>query len=217
MKALIIGATGATGKDLVQLLLQDPDYNEVVIFVRAPGGINHPKLVEIITDFGQLENVAEFIKGDVLFSCLGTTLKAAGSKEKQWSIDYEIPARFAEIAKRKGVRSMVLLSAYGASAKSKIFYSEMKGKLEDKISSLAFDQYIIFRPGLLLRKNTDRLGERVSAGLLKFLNGFGLIKKFRPLPTSILAEKLTKAPKVLTVGNHIIELDKIFEFGSVSF
>ncbi|NII29411.1 NAD(P)H-binding protein [Pseudoflavitalea sp. X16] len=212
MKALIIGATGATGKDLIKVLLQDPHYTEVVIFVRRQSGMTHPKLSEVLTDFDNLEQVSGSIKGDVWFSCLGTTLKAAGSKGKQWHIDYEIPVKFAEIAKRNGVSRTVLLSAYGASAASNVFYSKLKGQLEDKMASLAFDTYIIFRPGLLLRKDTDRLGERLSAGILKFLNTLGLIRKFRPMPTSTLAEKLAKAPKVLPTGKHVIELDKIFGF-----
>ena len=212
MKALVIGATGATGKDLLPALLQDDFYSEVIIFVRRSCRITHPKLKEIITDFDKLENVTGHIKGDVLFCCLGTTLKAAGSKEKQWSIDYEIPSKFAAIARGKEVPKIVLLSAYGASAGSKIFYSRLKGQLEESIADLGFHQYIIFRPGLLLRKHTDRVGERVSASLLKFLNIFGLVKKFRPLPTSILAEKLAKAPKVLAAGKHVITLDKIFGF-----
>jgi len=210
MKALIIGATGATGKDLVNILLQDKDYTEVVIFVRRASGIMHPKLKEVITDFDRLDEVSGYIKGDVLFSCLGTTLKAAGSKDKQRHIDYEIPSKFTEIARANGISKVVLLSAYGASASSNIFYSRLKGELEDKISSLEFDQYIIFRPGLLLRKDSDRFGERVSATTLKILNSFGLIRKFRPLPTSTLAEKLASAPKVFINGTHVIELNKIF-------
>ncbi len=210
MKALIIGATGATGKGLVQILLNDPDYTAVVIFVRRASGITHPKLSEIITDFDKLEAVAEQIKGDVWFSCLGTTLKAAGSKEKQWHIDYEIPLKFAAIARRNGIPATVLLSAYGASTTSNVFYSKMKGRLEESIDALAFDQYIIFRPGLLLRKDTDRFGERIMSGLLNFVNTLGLFKKFRPLPTLLLAEKLAKAPKVFTTQKQVIELDKIF-------
>src|SRR5205814_6680730 len=128
---------------------------EVVIFVRRSSGIAHTKLKEIITDFDKLEKVADLISGDVLFSCLGTTLNAAGSKNKQWHIDYEIPFQFAEIAERNGVSRMVLLSSYGASATSKVFYSQLKGKLEDAISKLGFASYIIFRPGLLERKDTD--------------------------------------------------------------
>lgn len=212
MKALIIGATGATGKDLVNVLLQDPDYTEVVIFVRRTSGMAHPKLSEVLTDFDKLDKVSGQIKGDVCFSCLGTTLKAAGSKDKQWHIDYEIPLKFAGIARGNGVPGLVLLSAYGASTKSRVFYSRMKGKLEEDMVSLAFDQCIIFKPGMLLRKDTDRSGERIMARVLNFLNSLGIIRKFRPLPTAVLAEKLARAPKVLTTGKHIIELDKIFGF-----
>lgn len=210
MKALVIGATGATGKELVNVLLQDVGYTEVVLFVRRKSGFVHPKLVEIMTDFDQLEEVSQFIKGDVWFSCLGTTLKAAGSKENQWHIDYEIPLNFAEVAKRNGVDKAVLLSAYGASAKSKVFYSKLKGQLEDKITRVGFELFVIFKPGLLLRKDTDRLGERLSARVIKFLNGIGLFRRFRPMPTATLAEKLAKAPRILTDGLHVVELEKIF-------
>jgi uncharacterized protein YbjT (DUF2867 family) len=212
MKALIIGATGATGKDLVDVLLQDTDYADVVLFVRRESGKVHPKLTEIITDFDRLESVSEKIFGDVLFSCLGTTMKAAGSKDNQWHIDYELPLRFAEIARSKGVAKMVLISASGASAGSKIFYSRMKGELEDRIAILAFAHYFIFRPSLLLRKDTDRPVETISAGILNFLNGIGIARKYRPLPTSILAEKMAKAAKSRAVGTQIIELDKIFGY-----
>ncbi|MES2777765.1 MAG: NAD(P)H-binding protein [Bacteroidota bacterium] len=212
MKALIIGATGATGKDLVNVLLQDAFYSEVVIFVRRSAGIVHPKLKEIITDFDHLEKVAAQITGDLLFSCLGTTLKAAGSKDKQWHIDYEIPLQFARIAKQNGVPGMVLLSSYGASATSRVFYSQLKGKLEDAIANLKFTSYIIFRPGLLLRKDTDRSGERISAAVILFLNRLGIIKKFKPMPTDVLAEKMAKAVKGFSKGEKVVELEGIFSF-----
>lgn len=212
MKALIIGATGATGRDLVKVLLQDADYTEVVIFVRRSSGIVHPKLFEIVTDFDNLEAISDHVRGDVWFSCLGTTLKAAGSKGKQWHIDYEIPAKFAQIARKNGITSAVLLSAYGASATSRIYYSKIKGKLEDYLRNLAFDQYIIFKPGSLLREDTDRFGERASIAVLRLLNGLGLMRKFKPLSTSLLAEKLALAPKILSMGNHTIALDDIFRF-----
>jgi uncharacterized protein YbjT (DUF2867 family) len=212
MIALIIGATGATGKDLVRVLLQDPDYSKVIVFVRRTTEISHAKLSEVITDFDKLETVSDAIKGDVLFSCLGTTLKAAGSKENQWNIDYEIPARFSEIAKRNGVDKIILLSSYGAYAASNVYYSKIKGKLEDHIENMAFDQYIIFRPGLLERENTDRLGEKISSALLKSLNSLGIARKFKPMPTLTLAEKMVKASKVHENGKRVIELDKIFAF-----
>lgn len=210
MKALIIGATGATGTDLVNVLLNDPDYTEVVTFVRRKSGASHPKLVEIITDYDKLEDVSGSINGDIWFSCLGTTLQAAGSTERQYQIDFELPARFAAIAKRNGVPRLVLISSYRASATSRVFYTRMKGQLEEHLASLAFDQYIIFRPGLLIRKNTDRLAEKLSAGALNLFNSLGLMRKLRPIPTSVLAEKMAKAPKVLDEGLHFVELPEIW-------
>jgi uncharacterized protein YbjT (DUF2867 family) len=212
MKALIIGATGATGKDLVNSLLRDPAYTEVVTFVRRKSVTAHPKLSEVITGFDRLEEVAGHIHGDVWFSCLGTTLKAAGSKEKQRQIDYDIPLHFAKIARQNGVSKAVILSAYGASPASKVFYSRMKGELDEAVRDLAFEQCIIFKPGMLVRKDTDRLGERLSLPVLNFFNALGLFKRFRPLSTSVLAEKMAKAPMRLPDGTHQIELDDIFKF-----
>lgn len=210
MKALIIGATGATGKDLAGVLLRDPDCAQVVAFVRRSSGLKHAKYAEIVTDFDKLDEVSDSITGDVWFSCLGSTLKAAGSKEKQWHIDHDIPLKFAAIARKNGVSTAVILSAYGASASSNVFYSRLKGTLDDDVIKLGFDTCLIFRPGFLLRRDTDRLSERITAHGLRFMNRLGLLKKFRPLPTSTLAEKLAAAPKDHASGTHIIELDKIF-------
>lgn len=210
MKALVIGATGATGKDLVEVLLRDDAYSAVVTFVRKASGQQHAKLTEHVVDFSRPADYAHWISGDVLFSCLGTTLKAAGSKEKQWEIDFEIPARFAEIAKQHEVSSCVLVSALGASAKSKIFYSRMKGELEDSILSRGFGQCVIFRPGILERPDSDRFGEKMAVNVIKFFNRIGLLKSHRPLPTRILAMKLAEAPKALSTGITYISKDQIF-------
>jgi uncharacterized protein YbjT (DUF2867 family) len=212
MKALVIGATGSTGQFLVDEILKNTDYSSVTIFVRRATGKKHPKLIEQIIDFSNIENYKDLIVGDVIFSCLGTTLKTAGSKENQKKIDFDIPVTFARLAKENGVSSFVLLSAYGASAQSKVFYSQIKGELEDKIAAFNFDQYIIFKPGLLLRAGTDRFGEKIMGGILSLFNSIGLMKKFKPLPTSVLAEKLAKAPKILPKGTTIIQLDEIFSF-----
>lgn len=212
MKALVIGATGSTGIFLVDELLKDNDYTSVVTFVRKPSGKEHSKLTEHIVNFDTVAFFKDQISGDVLFSCLGTTLKAAGSKEKQWKIDFDIPAAFALAAKQNEVKSFVLVSSYGASAKSSVFYSKMKGKLEDYIAELNFGQYIIFRPGPLVRENSDRLGEKISVKLFNFLNAIGILTKFKPLETQLLAQKLAKAPKILPEGKKIIELKEIFEF-----
>lgn len=211
MKALVIGATGATGKELVDLLLKDNNYTAVSIFVRRSTGKSHPKLTEHVVDFSNVSSFQDLITGDVLFSCLGTTLKDAGSKEKQWKIDYDIPAEFAAAAKQNNVKSLVLVSSYGASAKSSVYYSMMKGKLEDYLQELHFSQYIIFRPGPLIRENTDRLGEKISIKVIKFFNAIGLFKNLKPITTAFLAEKLVKATETLPEGMTILELNSILK------
>lgn len=212
MKALVIGATGSTGEFLVDELLADKDYTGVTVFVRKPIGKQHPKLVEQIIDFSNIDSYRDLIVGDVFFSCLGTTLKTAGSEENQRKIDFDIPASFAKIARLNGVPSMVLLSAYGASSQSRVFYSRLKGQLEDKIAELNFGQYIIFKPGLLLRKGSDRFGEKIMVRILNVFNSIGLFQKFKPLPTDLLAKKLAVAPKILPKGVSVIELEEVFSF-----
>jgi uncharacterized protein YbjT (DUF2867 family) len=212
MKALLIGATGSTGKFLLNELIQDDDYTSVTIFVRRPTGRSHPKLTEHVIDFANLDQYTEHITGDVLFSCLGTTLKEAGSQEKQWTIDFEIPAAFARIARANRVNSLVLVSSSDASPKSRIFYSRMKGELETAITELDFGQYIIFRPGPLLREGSDRAGEKILVKTLGFFNSIGLFKKYKPLPTEVLAMKLAKAPWKLPQGTSILKLQEIASF-----
>ena len=117
MKAIVIGATGATGKPLVDALLKDDTYDSVVIFVRKETILRNDKLTEYVTDFSDIEKFADVINGDVLFSCIGTTLKNAGSKDAQWQVDYEIPLKMAAIAKNNGVHTCVLVSSSNADAK----------------------------------------------------------------------------------------------------
>lgn len=212
MKALVIGATGATGKCLVENLLNDNHYESVVIFVRKSSGIKHDKLSEYIIDFSNIQAYQHLIIGDVFFSCLGTTLKAAGSAENQWKIDFDIPLKFAQIAEQNQIKSFVLVSSYGVNPNSKIFYPRMKGELEVQISKLNFQQLIIFRPGALIRPESDRPSERFMVTALQKINKIGLFKKFKPLAVEVLAEKLTKAPKVLKEGIYILELETIFKF-----
>ncbi len=211
MRALVIGATGSTGKELVDKLLEDQDYTSVSVFVRRPFGKSHPKLTEHIVDFSDVNSFQDLVTGEVLFSCIGTTLKDAGSKEKQWKIDYDIPADFSEIASKNHVKAMVLVSSYGASAKSSVFYSKMKGELEEYINKLHFTQYIIFRPGPLIRENTDRWGEKISITIIKAFNAIGLFKNLKPISTEFLAGKLAKAPKLIPSGTSTLELKQIIE------
>ena len=210
MKALIIGATGATGKDLVTQLLADDTYSEVHCFVRKPLALSHPKLHAHVVDFETPEAWASLLQGDVAFSCLGTTLAAAGSKEAQWRVDYDYQYHFAQQCKANGVPTFVLLSAAMANAQSKFFYNRMKGQLEEAVKALGFQRLLIFNPSILIRKDSDRGGENFSLKVIQLLNKIGLFKHFRPMPTAVLAERMRQEVATATEGIHTFVLDKIF-------
>ena len=211
MKALIIGATGATGKDLVTQLLADDTYSEIHSFVRKPMSISHPKLHAHVVDFETPEAWADLVRGDVAFSCLGTTLAVAGSKDAQWRVDYDYQYAFAQQCKANGVPTFVLVSAAGATAQSKLFYNRMKGQLEDAVKALDFSSLLIFQPSVLIRSNSDRAGENLSVKTINFLNKLGILKRYRPMPTQILAEKMLSAVYNSPKGTFTFVLDKIFE------
>lgn len=212
MKALVIGATGATGKDLVNQLLQDKDFEEVNIFVRKPIDIQNEKLKVHVVNFEKPEEWKSKVKGDVAFSCLGTTLKAAGSKEAQRKVDFDYQYEFAKAAKENNVGDYILVSAYGANPKSKIFYSKMKGELEEAVKKLHFEKITIFKPGMLERKDSDRTGEVLGSRIIKFANKLGLLESQKPLPTDVLAKAMINSSKIKSNGYSSIKLGNIFCF-----
>ena len=211
MKGLIIGATGATGKDLLAKLLEDEAFSEIHSFVRKPMSISHPKLHAHVVNFETPEAWADLLHGDVAFSCLGTTLAVAGSKDAQWRVDYDYQYAFAEHCKNNGVSTFVLVSAAGAKAQSKLFYNRMKGQLEDAVKALGFPSLLIFQPSVLIRSNSDRSGENFTVKAFRFLNKLGILKRYRPMPTEVLAKKMLSAVYNSPKGTFTFTLDKIFE------
>jgi NADH dehydrogenase with NAD(P)-binding domain protein len=190
MKADIIGATGSTGRVLLAQLLNDERFDEVHIFVRRAPDFAHDKLHVHLIDFSRPDTWADKLRGDVLFSCLGTTLKDAGSQEAQRKIDYQA---VLDAARANGTRTMALLSAAGANPQSRIFYSRLKGELERDVSALDFPQLLVFRPPLLLRPDSTRAGEIWSARILAALNAVGILRSQRPLPVAELARAMLVA------------------------
>src|SRR5215203_5357884 len=192
--ALVIGATGLIGKQLVTHLLSDTRFGSVVVFVRRSTGVSHPKLQEHLIDFDAAASWKDRVRGDVLFSALGTTIRKAGSPEEQYKIDYTYQYNFALAAADNGVPTYVLVSSAGAKASSRIFYSRMKGELEEAVKKLPFRSIRIIQPGLLAGEREEvRLGEKVAYGLtsvLKFIPG---LDAYRPYQDSVVAKALIHA------------------------
>ena len=192
-KALVIGATGAVGRDLVDILLKDERYSSVATFARRDLGIRHEKLTSYIVDFAHPEQWREFMQGDVLFSALGTSRKQAGSKEGQYRVDYEYQLTAARTAKEQGVRHLVLVSSVGADCHSKFFYLRLKGGIERAAEALGFDGLTIIQPPSLMRKTAKGLGETVSVKALQIANAFGLLRGLAPIETRVVAECMAHA------------------------
>jgi uncharacterized protein YbjT (DUF2867 family) len=191
LTALVIGATGATGTELVKQLMDDNRYSSVIVFSRRPLLVTGVKLTTHIVDFENPQAWAHLVQGDVLFSTLATTLKQAGSQQEQYKIDYTYQYQTAATAAANGVAKYVLVSAMGANPKSWLFYPRIKGELDNAVAALPFKQIHIFRPGFLLRQpDKIRPMEKLGIAIIQFFNNLGLFKSQRPLPVEVLAQKM---------------------------
>ena len=209
--AIVIGATGLTGSHLVDLLLKDDRFNRVLIFVRRHTHKYHPKLEEYIINFDHPNEWKHLVKGHVLFSALGTTLKKAGSKEVQYKVDYTYQFQFARIAAQNSVPVYVLVSSVSANPNSRIFYTKMKGELERDVKKLPFQRIHILQPGHLEGERAEkRMLETVSIKMTKALNALGLLKQFKPVQGKIVAEKMVNAAFSQLPGLHVYKLNKEF-------
>ena len=203
--ANIIGSTGLVGHQLLTQILDHPEFEKVRIFVRRASGISHPKLEEQIIDFDFPESWKHLVKGDVLFSTLGTTIKTAKTKENQYRVDYTYQYEFAKVASENGVSAYLLVSSLGANPKSSVFYSRMKGELEDAVAKLPFRKLVIIRPSILDGDRQEkRAGEKVGLILSRFVTRF-ILKVYKPTPVDLLASKmislsLQKVPGIITIG-----------------
>jgi len=211
LPANVVGATGLIGNQLVRLLLKNEKFEKVRIFVRRDTGIQHPKLDQQIIDFRNKKTWKDQLTGDVLFSALGTTLKQAGSKEKEYEVDFMFNLNFAKTAKENGISNYVLVSSIGADSKSRIFYTQMKGELDDAIAHLEFKNLAILRPSSLTGDREEkRMMEVISIPVATFLTKF-FMKKYRPIKDEIVAQAMINAVIHPNPEITIWEGDEVFK------
>ena len=208
--ALLLGATGLVGGQLLEQLLAHPAYDTVVALSRRPLDIQHPKLRQEVIDFDR-PDIGK-IRGDDLFCALGTTLRKAGSKEAQYRIDCTYPAEIGRIARQNGVRQYLLVSSVGADAQSANFYLKTKGDLEEKIRALQFDTFVSARPSFLLGERPEfRLGERIGIALAKAFNPV-IPRKYRAIQARQVARALIELANSGLSGVHFVESDRLHDF-----
>ena len=202
-RVLLAGATGLVGGECLQLLLADPTFDPVHVVVRRPlpPASGAGKLQQHVIDLDQMATALAGVKVDAVFCALGTTIRKAGSQEKFRKVDFDYPLTLARVALERGARHYLLVSALGADARSRVFYSRTKGELEEALAALAYRSLTIARPSLLLGERAEfRLGEQIFARL-----GFLMPVKYKPVAASAVAAALVAAAKEDRPGRRIIE------------
>ena len=194
--AVIIGATGAVGREIVNEILSGEYYNRVYILGRSSISKlpDDSRLEKIIIDFDNIDFDMDILENADVFASLGTTIKIAGSKENQRKIDVDYTVNFAKLCEGK-VRSFNVVSAIGANSKSKNFYNSLKGELEDKLKEMNLGTLRIFQPSLLIsRRDDNRFLEEIFmkvAPIFQFVLK-GKTKKYSPIETSLLGKVIVR-------------------------
>lgn len=213
--ALLAGATGLIGAQILRDLLAEPSVTQVRVLARRPLGISHPKLRAEVVDFARLAALAEPV--DELYLALGTTIKLAGSQAAFRAVDLDANLAVARAAASAGCRRVALVSAVGANARSSVFYNRVKGELEDALKAMALDALVIAQPSLLLgdRKALNqppRSGEGFAEPIMKLLSPV-LPRALRPVQGAAVAHALVRT---LPRANGLVVLssDQLSKIGS---
>lgn len=214
--AVIIGATGLIGSQVVTELLNDESFTIVRALTRRSINNIHPKLLQEIVDFNNLDEYTEkFGEGDVIFCCIGTTQKnVKGDRLAYVKIDYDIPVNAANIGLTKGFTKFMIVSAVGANENSSNFYLQLKGKTESAIKKLTFESVGIFQPSILLGNRAEvRPGERFMQKVMKVFSKLlmGSFKKYRAIDSSDVASAMVMEAKKNNPGVHYLGFAEMME------
>jgi len=212
--ALLFGATGAVGREVLHLLINDHRYDKIVVFSRKVIPIEHPKLEVILDALSDLDRIAGKIKGDELFCCVGTTSRKAGSREAFRKVDLDMPVSLARIASENGVDGFIVISSIGAGSKKTGFYLAVKTEMEEEVIQSEFKKLSIVRPSLLLSDRDEfRFGEEAGKVLDKALGWAmkGNLKKYRGIRTVDVARAMISImnmdrPKLTWESDELQEL-----------
>jgi uncharacterized protein YbjT (DUF2867 family) len=206
--AWLAGGSGLVGGALLRRLLQDDYFDKVISVGRRALAIQDPRLIQVQTDFATPSAFDAVASPHVAFSCLGTTIKKAGSREAFRKVDHDAVLAFAQAAKRKGTLAFLHVSSLGANIKSSTFYSAVKGETERDVGRVGFPSVYALRPSILDGdRGESRPGEYV--GLLVGRVLAPLLGKYRPTRVEAVVETMVARAKAPAPGVHVIEPDKM--------
>jgi uncharacterized protein YbjT (DUF2867 family) len=212
--ALLFGASGLVGGHVLNQLISNNNYSKIKLFVRSSINISDPKIEIIQTDFNNLENHREDIKGDDCFFCIGTTKKNSPDKNEYKRVELEVPKQIAQIAKSNLVNSFVFISSGYADPKSSGDYLKFKGEVEEELKRLNFPKLGIMRPSFLLGDRKEkRIGEKIGIFVFKLLSPLflGPLKKMKPIHSATVAKAMIAitqngSSKTIFESNEISEI-----------
>ena len=206
--AWLAGGSGLVGGELLRLLLADPSFTKVISVGRRTLPLEDATLVQAKVDFADPGSFESLAAADVAFSCLGTTIKKAGSQDAFRAVDQHAVVSFAKAAKAKGARVFVHVSSLGASPRASSFYSRVKGETEAELEKLGFESVYALRPSILDGdREESRPLERVG---LAFARALGpVLGKYRPTAASAVARTMIAKAKAAEPAAHVIEADAI--------
>jgi uncharacterized protein YbjT (DUF2867 family) len=188
--AIILGATGLTGDLLLGRLLDDPRYARIILFSRSTVGLQNPKIQEHLVDVLNLEDQKVRFQADEVYCCIGTTRARTSDKKKYKAIDYGIPVSAARLCKANGIRTFIVISSLGANPSSSLFYSRIKGEMEQDVIRVGLPKTHILQPSLIGGKRKERrFGEWVAKQFMNALRMVmvGSLKKYRAVPPGDIA------------------------------
>lgn len=217
--AVVAGSTGLVGEHLVKCLAQSTEYEAVTAVVRKGSSKIYEGAFTVEVDYDRLSDYSEELKADVVFCCLGTTLRKAGSRSGFYTVDYTFSLELAKIAAKNKSTQFNIITASGANSKSLIYYSRVKGEIEKAIVKLGIPNINIFRPSLLLGARTEkRKGEIIGARIAKLLNPLmvGRLKKFRAIQAAEVANAMLNVSLMEQDGVRIFESDAIHILGKMA-
>jgi uncharacterized protein YbjT (DUF2867 family) len=207
MTICISGASGLVGNELLVQLLNDPRTEKVLVLARNPLGFGHPKMQVVNLAFEDLDKLDVAEKIDIGFCALGTTLRKAGSKEKQQQIDRDFVINFSVFCKKSGVQNIGIVSSIGANKKSTNFYLRTKGQMENGVIQVGIPTTVFIRPAFLIGPRKEfRFSEKIMQALSYLISPllFGKAKKYRGIHASRVAQNLIKATINKSEGIHYV-------------
>lgn len=191
--AIVLGATGLVGGFVLNLLLQDDRYKEVIVFSRRDFSSEHPKLKVHVGDLMKIQSFSVHFKADEVYCCIGTTKTKTPDREQYRKIDYGIPVATAKLCRENNIPILIIISAMGANKNSSIFYNKVKGEMEAEVLRQEVSKTHIVQPSLIGgHRYEKRPGELFFKKLMSLLNFLmvGPLKKYRTIQPETIARAM---------------------------